>query len=320
MFGTRQTGPVVWGLLLLILAGCSAPQTRQALLQASDLPLQAAVADVPFYPQQEYYCGPASLAMMLSWAGIPSGQDEIARQIYTPGRQGTLPLDILAGARRNGALAIEVTSLQDMLAEIAAGHPVLVFQNLGLDLWPKWHFAVAVGYDLTEENLLLHSGIDPQRIHNLNAFEKTWQRADYWAITVTPPDQLPARANELASLKAAAGLERAEQYAAALSAYQAISTRWSNSTIARMGLGNTRYKLGQYTQAAVAFLDVIRIDNAYAPAWNNLANALVKQGLNEEAIEAARKAVTLDGNNELYRDTLDEITDSQQQNSPKLFF
>lgn len=307
MQSRSQAGPVIWGLLFSMMLGCSAPQTRETL-QTGALPVQAVVENVPFYPQEKYYCGPAALAMMLTWAGIPSTQDGIATQIYTPGRKGTLPIDVIAGARRNGALAVAVTSLPDLLGEIAAGNPVMVFQNLGLDIWPKWHFAVATGYDLASENLLLHSGLDPERSYNLNAFERTWQRANYWAITVTPPDRLPAHADELAVLEAAAGLERAEQYNTAVTAYRTISVRWPRSIIARMGLGNTLYKMENFTEAAIAFLDVIRIDSSYAAAWNNLANALAQQGLHDEAIEAARKAVALEQDNKLYQETLNEIT------------
>ena len=246
--------------------------------------------------------------MMLTWAGISSTQEHIAKQIYTPGREGTLPVDIIAGARRNGTLAVEVTTLQDLLSEIAAGNPVLVFQNLGLGIWPQWHFAVVTGYDLASENLMLHSGLDPQRIHNLNAFERTWKRAAYWAVTVTPPDRLPARANETAVLQAAGGLERVVQYATAVTAYKTIAASWPRSLIARIGLGNTLYKMGNFQQAAIAYLDALRIDSAYAAAWNNLANTLAQQGLYEQAVEAASKAVALDGNNRLYQDTLEEIT------------
>jgi len=245
---------------------------------------------------------------LLSWAGIPADQHEIASQIYTPGRQGTLPPDVLAGARRNGALAIEVNSLQDLLAEIAAGNPVMVFQNLGLKIWPQWHFAVAIAYDLGSETLILHSGLDPHRIHNLNAFEKTWQRADYWAITVTAPDHLPAQATEISALQAAAGLERAEQYMAAITAYQTISTRWPNSIIARMGQGNTEYKLGNYADAVTAFREAIKINETYAAAWNNLANTLAAQGLKDEAMSAAQRAVTLDAGNAHYQTTLNNVS------------
>ncbi|MEX2525734.1 MAG: PA2778 family cysteine peptidase [Gammaproteobacteria bacterium] len=303
-----------WSLPLLVLSvltGCAAPQTRLVLEQPSTLPERASVAGVPFYPQEKYYCGPASLAMMLNWAGIPAEQHDIASQIYTPGREGTLTPDVLAGARRNGALSVEVSSLHNLLAEIAAGNPVMVFQNLGVRIYPQWHFAVATGYDLDAENLFLHSGLDPQRVLNINSFERTWQRADYWAITVTPPDQLPSQASEMAVLKGAAGLERAGQYPAAITAYQTVLQRWPVSTIARMGLGNTYYKLGKYSKAAAAFREVIVTDNSHAAAWNNLANALAEQTLYDEAINAARKAVTLNKDNEIYRTTLAETKAKQ---------
>jgi hypothetical protein len=307
MFTLRYAAPLLGGLLLL-LSGCTAPQTRLLLQQPFAIPQRAEINNVPFYPQEDYYCGPASLAMVLSWAGIPADQHDIANQIYTPGKQGTLPPDVLAGARRNGALAIEVNTLDDMLAEIAAGNPVMVFQNLGLTIWPQWHFAVAIGYDLDNESLILHSGLDPRRIHNLNAFEKTWQRADYWAITVTSPDHLPLQATEISALQAAAGLERAEQHVAAITAYQTISSRWPDSIIARMGLGNTEYKRGNYADATTAFREAIQINQTYAPAWNNLANTLAAQGLKNEAVAAAHKAVTLDAGNVHYQTTLDEIS------------
>lgn len=296
---------------LSILTGCAAPQTRLLLEQPSTLPERASVTGVPFYPQEEYYCGPASLAMILNWAGIQIEQHDIANQIYTPGREGTLTPDVLAGARRNGALAVEVSSLHNLLAEIAAGNPVMVFQNLGLKIYPQWHYAVATGYDLDAENLLLHSGLDPQRVLNINSFERTWQRAGYWAITVTPPDQLPSQASEMAVLKGAAGLERAGQYPAAITAYQTVLQRWPDSKIARMGLGNTYYKLGNYSKAVAAFREVTVIDNSHAAAWNNLANALAKQTLYDEAIKAARTAVTLNKENNIYRTTLAE-TEAKQ--------
>ena len=300
-----------FGVTLSILSGCSAPQTRQMLHPGSGLPVQASIDNVPFYAQDENYCGPASLAMMLSWAGIPSTQQNIGEQIFTPGREGTLPNDIIAGARRNGALAIPVTTLPDLLSEVAAGNPVLVFQNLGLGLWPKWHFAVVTGYDLSNEQLILHSGLESERVHNLNAFERTWQRAGYWAVTITSPDRLPARASELMALEAAAGLERISLFDRALTAYRAIATRWPRSLIARMGLGNTFYKMGHFPEAAIAFLDVIRLDSNYAAAWHNLANSLSGQGLHDEALVAAHKAVLLDSDNKHYRNTLAEMMAKQ---------
>jgi tetratricopeptide (TPR) repeat protein len=309
--GLQQAG-LLGGLLLLLLTGCAAPQTRGILQQANTLPEQAFISDVPFYPQEKFYCGPASLAMMLNWAGIPANQEDIAKLIYTPGRQGTLPVDILSGSRRNGALAVEVNTLHDLLNEIAAGHPVLVFQNLGLKMFPIWHFAVVIGYDLNERTLILHSGVDSQRFTDLYTFEKTWQRAEYWAVTIMQADSLPKAATELSVLKAASGLEQAGQYNAAITAYNSISERWPQSTIAHIGLGNTYYKLGNFSAAARSFKMATQIDTSNAAAWNNLANALAAQGLYQDAVTAAHNAVANSGvEDTIYRNTLEEISTRQ---------
>ena len=307
----HQAG-LLGGLLLFILTACTAPQTRVLLEQSNTLPSQAFLSEVPFYPQEKYYCGPASLAMMLSWAGIPASQEDISDLIYTPGREGTLPIDILSGSRRKGALAVEVNTLHDLFTEIASGHPVLVFQNLGLKYFPLWHFAVVIGYDLTEREIILHSGLDSRRVTDLYAFERTWKRADYWAVTVTTPDRLPAAAKELSVLKAASGLEQAQQYEPAISAYHAIAGRWPQSIIAQIGLGNTYYELDRYSEAIVAFQKATQMDNSSAAAWNNLANALAAQGKYKDAIAAARKAVALSGAEDtIYQNTLDDITSRQ---------
>lgn len=309
-FKANDGRPVTWSAvaLLLLLTGCASQHYRAIQDEPGDLPSEARVADVPFFPQEKYYCGPAALAMMLNWSGFTTTQEEVAEQVYTPGRQGTLPTDLLSGARRHGALAVEVASLRDMLGEIAAGNPVLVFQNLGLSLWPQWHFAVAFEYDLPSNSLVLHSGTEERHKINFNAFEKTWERADYWAITVTPPDQLPAHASALAALDAAAGLERSRQLAAADKAYRTISQRWPDNITARMGLGNTLYSQGDYAAATDSYKMALQIDPEYAPAWNNLAYSLMETGDYDVAIAAARQAIQYAGENKTnYQQTLREI-------------
>ncbi|MDX1425912.1 MAG: PA2778 family cysteine peptidase, partial [Kiloniellales bacterium] len=153
----RYLGALFAGLGLA-LAACTTPQTAALIEAPGDLPSSAAVEDVPFFPQEDYYCGPAALATVLAWSGLPATPEELVDRVYTPERQGTLRSDVLAAARREGRLAVPVASLRDMMAEIAAGHPVLVFQNLSLSWYPQWHYAVAVGYDLGRREITLRSG------------------------------------------------------------------------------------------------------------------------------------------------------------------
>ncbi len=297
---------------LLLATGCAtAQQTRDLLDDPGALPQQAKVADVPFFPQEKYYCGPAATAMTLAWSGLPVTQESMAEQVYTPGREGTLQPDVVAAMRRNGRLAVPVDTLRELLGEIAAGRPVLVFQNLGLESIPQWHFAVAIGYDLAAGELIMHTGPWDNRPVALRTFEHTWRRGGYWALVVLKPGELPVAAEETEVVRAAAGLERVSRHDDAARAYEAILGRWPQSFPAWMGLGNARYASADLAGAEAAWRRAIAVDpENSAPAWNNLAYVLQARGLRQEALEAAQSAVALgDPNDPNYRATLDEITD-----------
>jgi hypothetical protein len=293
--------------LALATGACATPQTDRIYQDRGGLPAQAHVAAVPFYAQEDLYCGPASLAMALSWAGMTVTQDQVASYVYTPGRDGTLPPDMISGARRFGRLAVPVTKLEDLLAELAAGHPVIVFQNLALDWFPQWHFAVATGYDLDAGELVLNSGLIEGHRTALPKFERTWQRGGYWALVVLPPDRLPARGDELTLLRAANGLERVQRYAEAAAAYGAVLQRWPRSLGAALGLGNARYAAGDMPGAEAAFRDAVARHPEVAAGWNNLAHVLARRGKRGEAVRAAQEAVQRDGNSAAYRATLEEV-------------
>ncbi len=296
-------------ILLLALGACAAPQTTRLVQDSGDLPAKAEVPLVPFFPQERYYCGPAALAMVLAWSGLPVTQDDLVPQVYTPEREGSLRSDVLAAARRNGRLAVPVGTLSEMLAEIAAGRPVIVFQNLALDWVPQWHFAVAIGYDLEAREIVLHSGREDRRVTPLDTFEHTWERGEYWALVVLPPDQLPVARDETAVLRAAAGLERSRRLTEAATAYTTVLGRWPASFGALMGLGNVRYAQRELGAAEAAFRRAIARHPDVPAAWNNLAYVLVDLGRKAEALEAARKAVDLAGDRaEPYRATLQEIS------------
>ena len=307
----KRTALYLFAVLLLVSGCATAQQTRVILADPGALPKRAMVADVPFFPQEKYFCGPAATAMTLAWSGLPVTQEEMAEQVYTPGREGTLQPDVIAAMRRNGRLAVPVDSLRELLGEIAAGRPVLVFQNLGLEIYPRWHFAVAIGYDLDDGELIMHTGPWDNRPVALRTFEHTWRRGGYWALVALKPGEMPVAAEEAEVVRAAAGLERVNRPVDAAVAYEAILGRWPQSFPAWMGLGNARYAMNDLTGAEQAWRGAIAADpqNA-APAWNNLAYVLQALGYRPQAVEAAKKAVELgDPDDPNYRATLDEITD-----------
>src|ERR1700750_3150622 len=132
-FKARLTAGFIF--LSALLSGCSfmAPQTY-AIKESrpAGLPARVELTQVPFYPQDDYYCGPSSLAMAVSAAGVPVTPEELVDQVYLPGRKGSLQVEMLAAARRRGLIAYELApKVADLLAELAAGTPAIVLENFG---------------------------------------------------------------------------------------------------------------------------------------------------------------------------------------------
>jgi tetratricopeptide (TPR) repeat protein len=295
---------------VLITSGCAATQTTALLRQPPvKLPGSTEIATVPFFPQQAYQCGPASLAMTLDWAGAKVTPEALAPKVFIPEKHGSLQVEMIAAARRYHKLAYVLRpELTDLLAEVAAGHPVIVFQNLGLPWYPVWHFAVVIGYDLPHRRFILHSGPDTRMYMAMSTFEHTWARGGYWALLVLPPGTLPQTATEQRYLDAVIALEQTGHDASAATAYRAALRRWPQSETAGMGLGNSLYAMGRLREAQTAFLRVARDHPHAAAAFNNLAQTYADQGRYRQALTAARKAVALGGPlAPTFRKTLEDI-------------
>jgi tetratricopeptide (TPR) repeat protein len=180
---------------------------------------------------------------------------------------------------------------------------VVVFQNLSLPVWPVWHYAVAIGYDLGTQQIMLHSGGEERLVMSLHAFERTWARGGRWAMTVTPPQRLPAAARRADIGVAAAALERIDAPAAWL-AYEAMLARWPDDRVALFGRGNALYSQGRKEDAARAWRAAVEIHPDFADAWNNLAQALLDLGRRDDARAAVAHALALGGDHVRdYQDT-----------------
>ena len=146
-------------LALLGLTGCAGSGVLIRDTPPVGLPRKIELSATPFYPREDDHCGPAALAMALGASGFAVRPEALAGQVFLPGRQGSLQIEMLAGARRAGALAVEIPGTPEaLMRETAAGHPVVVLLNLGLSWAPSWHYAVVIGYDLDEAAFLLRAG------------------------------------------------------------------------------------------------------------------------------------------------------------------
>ncbi|WP_375192924.1 PA2778 family cysteine peptidase [Marinobacter sp.] len=309
-------------IVVSLLAGCaSAPKwpSSQAPGQPS-LPDRVMLADVPFYPQERYQCGPASLAMMLNSQGLETQPEVLKELVYIPGREGTLQVEMVAGARAHGMLVYPLDgTLESLLREVAAGNPVLVMQNLRFDWWPQWHFAVVIGYDARERDLILHTDTREQQAVDLEVFSNTWGRADRWAVTILPPEQVPATATPLRFLQSAHDLETTGRTTAAGIAYRTAEATWPNQPAVPMARGNLAWQLGQREEAIGHFLRTTRQFPEFPEGWNNLAYALEARQCKAAASQAARCAAKLAperfGDSDLLREP-GSITSGQPETCP----
>ena len=280
---------IVSAALAMILAGCASrpewPQT-DTLEHAAGVDQRRVLEHVPFYAQERYQCGPASLAMMLNSRGLNTHPEVLRELVYLPERKGSLKVELVAAARAHGQLVYP-------LEEVAAGNPVLVMQNLRLDWWPQWHFAVVIGFDAEERSIVLHTDTRERHEETLEVFTATWNRAENWAAVMLPPDQLPATAAPLRYLMSANDLETTGRTLAAATAYQTAEQAWPDQPAAIMGQGNIAWQQGDAKLATQHYLRLTRRFPAVAAGWNNLAHSLAALGCVPAAETAARCAAAI---------------------------
>lgn len=280
----------------LLLSGCATLDTDRLPQATADLPRNVELTAVPFFPQEAYQCGPAALATTLNWSGVPIAPETLTAQVYLPARQGSLQVELLGAARRAGRIPYVLhPRLEHVLRELAAGRPVLALQNLAFAWYPKWHYAVAVGYDLDRGEIVLRSGVTERHALALATFERTWRRGESWAMVTLVPGEMPMTAEELTYLESVVAFERLGDHANAARAYRAATTRWPASLTAWLGLGNSLYADGDKAGAEKAFREGVTRHPEAAVAYNNLAQTLADMHRLAEAEAMAQRAVELGG-------------------------
>lgn len=307
----RLRGTVLALAALLGLAGCAGTPMTDRLIGSPppEMAQQAELADVPFFAQTEYHCGPAALAAALNDTGLHTTPDEIATAVYTPGRKGTLQTEILTGTRRHGRLALPVSGLKDAFDKIEQGYPVLVLQNLGLDIAPQWHYALLVGYDLKSEQVILRSGTTERKLLDMNTFEHTWRRAAYWGqVFAKPGGPVPKDTKMSDWLSAAVGMQRAGREAEAEIAFRTAANHWPARAAPPVSLAYLQIRNNKLEDARLTLEDALRKEPDHPVALNNLAHVLLQQGKLDEAEQTAIKAVAAGGHiADTAKETLAEI-------------
>ncbi|EIK52447.1 hypothetical protein YO5_08638 [Stutzerimonas stutzeri TS44] len=298
-------------MLIVLLGGCA--QKPLIVGEGAQLPERIELVDTPFFAQEDYQCGPAALATMLVQRGRLITPEQLVDQVYIPQRRGSLQVEMVAAARANGMLVYPLRSrLEAVLTEVAAGNPVLVLQNLAFDRWPQWHFAVVVGYDLSEQEIILRSGTTRRWVGSFRQFERSWAKGNRWAVVTIRPDRLPATAEETVWLRAANDLEQVGQVGPARLAYRTAGEHWPGG-MSWFALANSEYALGDRRAAENALRISVSRDAGFAPGWYNLSQVLAENGCLNEARQARACAVNIAPQDARFAERLPVPVDGQRQ-------
>jgi tetratricopeptide (TPR) repeat protein len=271
------------------LSGCAGVETLPPTASKS-----VELDGVPFFPQSEYQCGPAALATLLANAGLAVTPDELVDQVYVAGLHGSLQAELLGATRRHRLIPYVLAPTPDaLLAELNAGRPVLVLQNLRVANAPAWHYAVVVGFDAERGDVILRSGTERRRREPTARFLRTWARGEHWAFVALTPGELPASATPDLYVRALAGAEALLPRSAADRAFARALETWPDDELVVFAAAGHELAAGDLDGAAALYRRLLSREPRHAAALNNYANVLAARGCYVEARAEARAALAL---------------------------
>ena len=147
------------------------------------------IPDVPFFSQETYQCGPASLAMAMDYWYRKMGKDDwitperIATAIYSPSARGVLGIDLEMFARSHGFEALHYTgSMADLREKVDKGVPLIILVDYGFSVYEANHFMVVKGS--TAGGVVVNSGRNENQAISEGELGKIWKKTDYWTLAV----------------------------------------------------------------------------------------------------------------------------------------
>lgn len=273
----------IWPVIVLVfttLGGCAFNKSSFH----TEIDQALVLENIPFYPQKDYQCGPASLAMLLGASGVTVHPDDLTPYTYIPERKGSFQVELLAASRLHNRIPYVIEpDISALFSELKAGRPVLVLQNLALDNLPAYHYAVVIGL-LPPDKIVLHSGEKRRLTADLDKFLSTWERAGAWGLIVLKPGEIPTVPDRIRYLTAVSAFESSGSIQQAERSYKAACFTWPEDQTSLLALGNNYLSQGKYTEAETIFKKLISINPNNIVASNNLAEVLSQQGCYSKAL------------------------------------
>ena len=203
------------------LAGCAgsvAPEVKR-------LPERVELSGT-FYRGTSYQSGPQVLASLLSQQGVVITPGLLEKPLHVPGAEAKLQQSIPNLAREYGMVVYPLDSnLPALLAQVAAGYPVMVRFTDGSAFWAESRYVILSGYDRQKQTVLLRAGMNRRESMSFGSFESAFESAGGWAVLIQKPNQIPANVDRQRWLNAASELAQAGQEQAAARARKALDAQ-----------------------------------------------------------------------------------------------
>jgi len=274
------------------------------------LPAAARLEGITHQFQEWNNCGPATLAMTLSYFGIRTNQKETAAILKpNPEDRNVSPAEMAAYVKTQTDLQAITRVNGDAYTVrrlLANGFPVIL--EIGIDppgefRWLGWygHYMLLVAYDDAQQQFWTYDswlGTSDEPLQNADADGRDLTYADlatYWPhfnrnyIVLYEPE----RAAEVADI-IGANIDDATMWQNALTALRAETAAAPDNAFNWFNLGTTYNALGQYEDAAAAFDQARAIGLPWRMLWYQFGpyEAYYQTGRNDDVILLAN--VTLE--------------------------
>ena len=266
-FPTATSAPILWPTptaTLLPPTATPEPTWTPAPLPTATTPPTLQLSGMRHYWQTWNNCGPATLAMNLSYYGSTLDQATVGAVIRRhPDDKNVDPEELAAYARSQGYLAeVRVGGSADLArAFLANGIPLLI--ETWLEEEPNdglGHYRLLVGYDDAAQRWTVYDSYvsrnlisaDPAQYRGIALdyaeIERLWRVYNYTYVLIYPPD----RAETVAAILGASA-DPAVMWQERLVANRADVASNPDDSFAHFNLGSTLAELGDYAAAADAF-------------------------------------------------------------------
>jgi ABC-type bacteriocin/lantibiotic exporter with double-glycine peptidase domain len=152
---------------------------------------EVVLRNVHYTPQEESWdCGPACLASVMRHNGSKLTLDEVKSQLKQRAGGGTIIIEMIFGARKNGFRCTMLeSSLNDLRRSLLDGKPLILFLHpmpaiVKVTGRRRGHYVVAVGYNDDTREFTIHSGETAFDTMSYRQLQLQWGRAKFLALLI----------------------------------------------------------------------------------------------------------------------------------------